>query len=162
MSQTGTTLPRTESAKPAGRGNKTEFISRKFLCDLLALFELLLITACGWVAKFAYVDMVLQASQPVWQYMNAALLGAILSYAALQARGLYSEDRIRDFRGSVAGVAVALTVSFFILIALGFLFKIAHTYSRGWMLLWFAFVFVALCSERWFVAAWMSRRIESG
>ena len=162
MSQIETTTFRTESSKRTGRDNRAEIISRKLFCDLVGLFEVLLITACGWIAKIAYVDMVLHASQPVWQYLSAAVLGAILSFGALHARGLYSEDKIRDFRSSVAGVAAALLVAFAILIALGFLFKIAHTYSRGWVLLWFVLVLVALTSERWLVAAWMSRQIESG
>ncbi|GBE43904.1 UDP-glucose:undecaprenyl-phosphate glucose-1-phosphate transferase [bacterium BMS3Bbin10] len=162
MSQTDTTLPRPRSAGRTGQGERAEFISRKLFCDLVALFEVLLVLACGWVAKIAYVDMVLHASQSVWQYMNAALLGAVLSYGVLHARNLYSEEKIRNFRGSIAGVALGLAMAFFILIALGFLFKIAHTYSRGWLLLWFALAFAALAGERWLVAAWMSRRIESG
>ena len=162
MSQTDTTMPRPPSASRTGQGERTEYVSRKLFCDLVALFEVLLVLACGWAAKIAYVDMVLQASQSVWQYMNAALLGAILSYGVLHARSLYSEEKIRNFRGSIAGVALALATAFFILIALGFLFKIAHTYSRGWLLLWFTLSFAVLAGERWLVAAWMSKRIETG
>jgi len=80
--------------------------------------------------------------------MNAAILGAILSYGALKVQGLYEDDRIRKFRGFIAGIALGLVTAFFILIAMGFLFKIAHTYSRGWILIWFSSAFVILLVER--------------
>ena len=131
-------------------------------CDLVAFCEALLIIACGWIAKVAYVDIVLQANPHTWQYMNAAILGAILSYGALHVQGLYEDDRILKFRGSIIGIAIGLIASFFILITMGFLFKIAHTYSRGWMLIWFSSTFVILMVERRLVSAWMNQRIKSG
>jgi putative colanic acid biosynthesis UDP-glucose lipid carrier transferase len=162
VSQIDTSLSRSQYKSRAGHAKRKESISRKMVCDLVAFCEALLIIACGWIAKFAYVDIVLHANPPTWQYINAAILGAILSYGALKVQGLYEDDRIRKFRGSIAGIAIGLITAFFILIAMGFLFKIAHTYSRGWMLIWFCSVFVILLVERRLVSAWMNQRIKSG
>lgn len=159
---TDTSLLRSQSKSRAGQGKRTESISREMVCDLVAFCEALLIIACGWIAKVAYVDIVLHANPHTWQYMNAAILGAILSYGALNAQGLYEDRRILKFRGSIAGIAIGLVTAFFILIAMGFLFKIAHTYSRGWMLIWFSSVFAILMVERKLVSAWMNQRIKSG
>jgi Undecaprenyl-phosphate glucose phosphotransferase len=162
VSHTNTSLLRSQSKSRMAHGKRTDSISREMFCELVAFCDALLIIACGWVAKVAYVDIVLQANQPTWQYMNAVILGAILSYGALNMQGLYNDNRVLKFRGSIAGIAIGLVASFFILIAMGFLFKIAHTYSRGWMLIWFSTSFVVLMLERGLVSAWMKQRIKNG
>jgi putative colanic acid biosynthesis UDP-glucose lipid carrier transferase len=131
-------------------------------CDLVSVCDALLIIVCGWIAKIGYVDLVLNANQPTWQYIYASVLGAILGYAALNMQGLYEDSRIQNFRGSIAGIALGLVAAFFILITMGFLFKISDTYSRGWMLIWFSSAFVILLIERALLSAWMTRSIKSG
>ena len=59
MSHTDTSLLRSQSRSRAGYAKRTDSISRKMFCDLVAFCEALLIIACGWLAKFAYLDIIL-------------------------------------------------------------------------------------------------------
>lgn len=159
---TDTSLLRSQKGNWAGHKKRVDSISRKMFCDLVAVCDALLVIACGWVAKIAYVDNVLHADQSTWQYLNVAVLGAILSFAVFKTQNLYDDGKIQNFRGSITGIALGITATFFILIAMGFLFKVAHHYSRAWMLIWLSSSLVALLVERKLVSLWMKQRIRSG
>lgn len=162
VSHTDTSLLRSQKENRAGHKKRSSTISRKMFCDMVAFSDALLIIMCGWVAKFAYVDTVIHSGQSTWQYLNVAILGAILCFGVFKSQNLYDDERIQKYRGSISSIALGITATFFLLIAMGFLFKVAHHYSRAWILIWLSSSLIALLVERKLVSVWLKQRIRSG
>lgn len=130
--------------------------------DLFSVIEAALIVFTAIVAKVAYIDGYLGHSPPLSPYVNVAVLGAVFAHFSLKRQGLYDAATIIEVRGFFPKILVGLGAAFLLLIALGYLLKDAHTYSRGWMLIWFGLGFVGLLTTRNIGRLFLARYVRDG
>jgi len=105
--------------------------------DIFVVFELALIVAAGFVMKMLYVGMVLGSDEPFSKYAFPFALILPITFYVFRVHGLYAFPLVHRWPQSAGRAARALAIAFLLLIAAGFLFRVANDYSRAWLLLWF-------------------------
>ena len=123
-------------------------LSRQVLVDMIALYEAFLVVVTAWVAKLVYVDIFLNGIEPEFSYLGVGFTGALLSYFIMHQRGHYDPDKIISRPLQSARIFRSLILSFFLLLAVGFMLKVAGLYSRGWLTIWFVLAFATLVVAR--------------
>ncbi len=137
-------------------------LSRKIITDLIAALEVAIVIFCAAIAKFLYVDQIVQTGESIWLYVGIGSVGATFSYIALKKQGLYQSDKIIEMRGHVPRIFFALAGAFLILIAVAYFFKIAHVYSRGWLLIWFTLSLFMISVQRKLVTHMLQKLAKKG
>lgn len=141
---------------------RSGFWSRKMVSDLMALSEVGLIVFCGVITKIAYIDWYLGDSPPLAPYLSVAILGAIFAYIQFKKHGLYKVEFIIDSRRVAKRILLGLCFTFLFLIAIGYLIKDAHFYSRGWLLTWFVTSYCTLIITRQIAMSGINKLVSQG
>lgn len=89
------------------------------------------------------------------QYLGAILLAMMVATLMLHRFDVYRDDFLFGKRIPVGGLSSAWTVTFCILLAAAFLFKVSDTYSRSWALSWFVGGSVGLAACRLVLRQWV-------
>lgn len=116
--------------------------------DVLVLAEIGLIVAAAALAKLFYIATFLDSEQSLDSYLLAGLAAGVITHYVLRSRGLHDPAAIRDWRRRSGDLLVSICLSFLVLIALAFLFKVSSDYSRGWLLTWLCLTSAMLLASR--------------
>ncbi len=123
-------------------------IPDRMVLDILMLLEIGLVVAAATLAKVVYIALVLESAQDHRPYILAGLAGGVVIHYMMRARGLHEPAAILGWSRRLGDLLIAIGLSFLVLIALAYLFKISADYSRGWLLSWLALVSIALPLSR--------------
>ncbi len=113
-------------------------VSHRVAFDLFILVELALVVALGVVTKVIWVDGYLDSPEPLTKYLPAFVVVAPLLFIIFRDQGLYEAEANNAPPLRVGKIPFSILLAFLLLIAAGFLVRIANDYSRGWMIVWFA------------------------
>ncbi len=111
--------------------------SRKMVADFLAMVDVALVIGCAVVAKWVYLDWYAGYTAPLAPYLSVAALAGLFAHFSLKRNGLYEPQAISQSHGRNKKILMGLCGAFLILIAIGYILKDAHYYSRGWLMMWF-------------------------
>ena len=123
-------------------------LSRRVITDLIAVFEAILIVACALLAKLLYVDIYLNGAEPEFSYLGVGITGGILNFVLMKRFGHYDPNNILSSPAQFQNILGSLLASFFLLLAVAFLLKVSDSYSRIWLLSWFALSLVTVSFAR--------------
>ncbi|MBI1260853.1 MAG: undecaprenyl-phosphate glucose phosphotransferase [Rhizobiales bacterium] len=143
-------------------GVVTERASQQVLADLCAAFDFLTVLACAIVAKYFYIDAYLDRATPLPEYLIIGLIGASVATFILRRQGAYSIDVLGSTRGYVRRALIAILVAAFFLFGVGYFLKMSQSYSRGWIISWFALSFLVLIANRFLTSLYLKRWISKG
>jgi len=131
----------------------------------MRLVDAAILIAAAIFSYWLYVDVILNAddtagpAEPFRQlYAALVFFALILQLNVFQLAKLYKFSKLTDLLYQTGRSIMAVMVLFLALLVVLYLAKVSATYSRGWMLLWFALtaggvatVRLALCPaiERW-------------
>jgi polysaccharide biosynthesis protein PslA len=126
------------------------------------MVEAAVIVLCGVAVKIVYIDGVLGGDNPVFPHVGVAIAGGILNLLIMKQLGHYDQHAFTSNPPRGVQIFRALMLSFFILIFIGFLLKIAGVYSRGWLLAWFILSLLSLIAVRKLAAGLIARFSRQG
>ena len=136
--------------------------SRKMVADFLAVVDVALVMVCAVVAKLVYLDWYLDYSAPLAPYLSVAALAGLFAHFSLKKNNLYDPRAISQSHGRNKKILIGLSGAFLILIAVGYLLKDAHYYSRGWLMMWFLMSLVLIVVRHHITIFAARRLIEQG
>lgn len=116
--------------------------------DVLMLAEIGLIVAAAGLAKLLYIAILLDSEQTLEPYILAGLAAGAITHYVFRSRGLHDPSAIHDWRRRSGDLLLSICLSFLILLALAFLFKVSSEYSRGWLLTWLVLTSAMLLVSR--------------
>lgn len=116
--------------------------------DVLMLAEIGLIVAAAALAKLLYIAILLDSEQTLEPYILAGLAAGAITHYVFRSRGLHDPSAIHDWRRRSGDLLLSICLSFLILLALAFLFKVSSEYSRGWLLTWLVLTSAMLLVSR--------------
>ncbi|MCF6199021.1 MAG: undecaprenyl-phosphate glucose phosphotransferase [Hyphomicrobiaceae bacterium] len=143
----------------------TRHISNKTIMETVRVFDMIVVFACSLIAKILYVDIIGGAQMIESSYMLVGFSGALLSLITLNQAGIYAPDNILRGKPSfrhAACVFKSLSYAFMLIVFLGYAFKTAELYSRGWTFLWFALSFVAITGARFVLMHFLKKLANDG
>ena len=143
-------------------GSRRNVFSRRVIVDLVALLDGFIITGCGILIKYIYVDYFLHIDQSRTAYVGMSITCAILCIFVMNRRGHYDPEQIRQQSAPIACIFRALSMSFLLLLAVAFLLRITDQYARGWIIIWFLSSFVAVSVARTLIRAGIERLARKG
>jgi putative colanic acid biosynthesis UDP-glucose lipid carrier transferase len=124
-------------------------ISMDLMHDTVMLIDFLTIVLAALLAKLIYIDWYLGPEKDIVKYITPALLSAcIFCYLSAQ-RALYTYKNINNSRKFIFSSILNIAITFLIVIAVGYAFKFAHLYSRGWTFAWVALSVLLILVNRW-------------
>jgi Undecaprenyl-phosphate glucose phosphotransferase len=123
-------------------------IPDRIILDILMLVEVGLVVVSAALAKLLYIAFLLDSRQDHQPYLLAGLAGGIVLHYMMRMRGLHEPDAYLRWRRRLGEFLMAIGLSFLVLIALAYLFKISADYSRGWLLTWLVLVSITLLLSR--------------
>jgi len=117
------------------------------ICDLmiLGLAGLLIYLARRWE----------DPGIPYHQYLAAIILAILVATLMLHRFDVYRDDFLFSRRIPFGNLFSAWTVTFCVLLAIAFLFKVSDSYSRAWALSWFVLGGVGLMAGRYALRRWV-------
>jgi Undecaprenyl-phosphate glucose phosphotransferase len=144
--------PRETRARPG--------FSPRFLTDIVSLVDAAMIFSAGCLAHLLYFSFFATGS---WQLtLTASALAAIAGVILFRRQGLYELRRLVRWWERVGRLGLSWLTVFVALVTIGFLVKVAGTYSRGWALTWFVVGLVLLVIGRALVGWFLQRSVERG
>lgn len=136
----GETRPGIHDDQPFLIGGRSASLTPRFGAsipiDIFIVAELALIVGAGFIMKLLYVTMFLGSIEPFSKYAFPFALILPITFYVFRVHGLYDVPLPNTWQHTAGPAARALAISFLLLIAAGFLFRVANDYSRAWMLLW--------------------------
>ncbi|MCZ6604935.1 MAG: sugar transferase, partial [Alphaproteobacteria bacterium] len=130
------------------RNGKAYDITPGMTDDAVAVLRVAMVVLTSILAKSVYIDLYLGDNKDLWPYLAVGIIAAFLSHLVFGAGAPRKAGRSRTAAALFVHLAMALALTFLILISIGYLLKIAETYSRGWMITWFVFAIVGVgCVE---------------
>lgn len=139
-----------------------ERLSPQVVADLCSVFDFLIIFISALAAKYFYIDTYLGGEQPLLSYAYAAIIGSSVGIFILRRQGAYSIEALGNMHGHFRRIVIAVSLCALILFGLGYFLKIAQSYSRGWIVLWFATSSFLLITSRFVSALILKRWISKG
>jgi Undecaprenyl-phosphate glucose phosphotransferase len=134
-----------------GRRELNVHLPQRIVLDLLALADVALIAIAAVLAKFLYIARILGSEQTHEPYLLAGVAGGVIMYYVARCYGLHERGVLLNWRARWGDLLFCVGAAFLVLIVLAFLLKTSETYSRGWLVTWFA-LSVALVTF-WRIAA---------
>ena len=132
------------------------------VADILAMIDVALIIGCAIIAKLIYLNWFVGSNAPLAPYLSVAALAGLFAHFSLKSNGLYDPTAISRSSGTNRKILTGLGGAFLILIAVGYILKDAHYYSRGWLIMWF-FMSLAFIAAAHRISIFAVRRlIERG
>ncbi len=130
----------------------TRHISNKTIIEAVRIFDMAVVFSCSILAKILYIDIIGGAGMIESSYVLVGFSGALLSLITLNYAGIYAPDDILRSELSLrhtTSIFKSLSYAFMLIVFLGFAFKTAELYSRGWYFIWFALSFTAIAGARY-------------
>ncbi len=144
----------------AGEVRARPGLSPRVLTDIVSFVDAAMIFASGCVAHVFYFSFFAVGT---WQLtLTASAIGAIAGLIVFRRQGLYDLQRLVRWWERVGRLGLSWLIVFLALATIGFLVKVAETYSRGWALTWFAIGLALLVVGRAIVAWFLQRSIANG
>lgn len=135
-------------------------LSSRVIADFVSIADALVIFAAGCLAHLFYFSFFAIGS---WQLsLTASFLGAVFSVILFRRQGLYSLRRLVRWWDRLGRLAASWLLVFLALATVGFLVKVAGTYSRGWAVTWFVMTLGLLIAERAVVGIVLQRLARRG
>jgi putative colanic acid biosynthesis UDP-glucose lipid carrier transferase len=111
--------------------------------DIIIALDSVMVMLGAVLAKFLYIDL-FQDTVLGADYLSVALATAAICHVLLRSH----RKAAIDFAPLPAtSVAHALLLGFGFVVIAGYMLKISESYSRGWMLVWFALSYVAIIGK---------------
>ena len=126
-------------------------ISEKVIVDAIRIFDVVIVFLCAIVAKWIYFDLAGDNRTIESSYVLVGFCGALASLITLNYTSLYSpRDILHDGLKlhHIGTIFKSLAYAFMMLVSVGFAFKLAELYSRGWYFSWFILSFFAIAAVR--------------
>ena len=126
-------------------------ISEKVIVDVVRALDGFIVFLCAIIAKLIYIDLFGGNMTIESSYILVGFCGALASLIALNYTNIYSpQDILRNGLGlrHMGTIFKSLSYSFMMLVSVGFAFKLAELYSRGWYFTWFILSFIAISLVR--------------
>ena len=142
----------------AGLGAR-QALSPIVLGGLVRMLEFALVAATGYLVHYVYVG---DANGTELQYLISIGAVAALAMVAFQALDINHVAALRAPLDNGLKLAGGWTLVFLVAMALQFFLKLEGTYSRVWLLSWFALGFAALLAERLALAAFVRHLTRTG
>jgi putative colanic acid biosynthesis UDP-glucose lipid carrier transferase len=141
-----------------GRRELNLHLPQRIVLDLLALADVALVAVAAVLAKFLYITLVLGSEQALEPYLLAGVAGGVIMYYVARGYGLHERGVFLNWRARWGDLLFCVGTAFLALIVIAFLLKMSETYSRGWLVTWFALsvalvTFWRIASAR--VLAWL-------
>lgn len=135
-------------------------LSPRVLTDIVSFVDAAMIFLSGCVAHVFYFNLFAVGA---WQLtLTASALGAIAGLIVFRRQGLYDLQRLVRWWERIGRLGLSWLIVFLSLATIGFLVKVAETYSRGWALTWFAIGLALLVVGRATVGFFLQRSIANG
>lgn len=154
-------LAATGASPDESNGALLETLPSRLLRQAFIALEIAAIVLSGAVTKYAYIDLLL-GPEPLDKYLAPLMACGLLSYYVFKARGLHVFRSGRSFPRTASMVASSLGLTFLLLIASGYLFRVAAEYSRGWIMVWFATALLAVVTGRALLVLVLRKGAEAG
>ncbi len=124
-------------------------LSRQWMLDCLKGADFLVIVLCAIAGHLIYQVQFFGQGFDIARYLTIGLLLASMNYLVLHFQNAYSfNDLTHPHMGLLLKVLVSITLVFTGIIVCFYLFKIAHLYSRGWVLMSWSFMVILLTINR--------------
>ncbi len=134
--------------------------SPRFLTDIVSLLDAVMIFTGGCLAHLFYFNFFTTGT---WQLtLTASALGALAGVVLFRRQGLYDLHRLVRWWERAGRLGLAWLMVFLALVTIGFLVKVAGTYSRGWAVSWFVSGLGLLVVGRAVVGWLLKRSIAHG
>ncbi|MCB1511877.1 MAG: undecaprenyl-phosphate glucose phosphotransferase, partial [Hyphomicrobiaceae bacterium] len=141
-------------------------ITPKVAADLVVVAEFFIVFLSAFLAKYAYLSGYLGQSEPFEKYFFHAVAASTLICHLAYRRGLYEPKALGAPLRTAFPILSVIAISFAVMVLVGYVFKFAQLYSRGWMFTWFTITVTVLIAERllilrlflWFTANGYFRR----
>src|SRR5262245_47384386 len=127
--------------------SRSGFFCAILLCDVAA------IVAMSWLTGVGYHLAVYGLLGEWISFLEVGLLSAAIFVILSLFRGEYRLPNFFNFRPHLRRSVLLWNVTIICLLALGFLAQISATYSRGWMLIYYASTIIALIGLR-YLSVW--------
>ena len=119
------------------------------LIDVLAICEFAWIVLAALFSKLLYINLALQdGGQAMKPYLLAGLAGGALTVIVMRSQRLYERKAIVEWDRVLGRLLSAVTLSFLLLVAAAYLFKVSTDFSRGWLSAWYGFALVGVVGLR--------------
>lgn len=155
--------PRTMSRSSAlvDWGKRSECGPRELVFDLVAL-RVLVTVATAALAKFIYLDLILETHQPWVPYIWPTAILALIIHTVFRECKLSDFETLLAPRVSFGTMVGAVLRSVLTLIGILFIFKAAEYYSRGWLIIWTLSTIVGLIGVQLLMMRRAQRSLEAG
>lgn len=143
-------------------------LSPRLITDSVVVVDTLVIVACSLMAHFLYWVLVLGNPADVLPMIGAGIISAAIFHITQSINNPTRFETLVDLTGQVGRLLIGWMATVLILIAIAFLLKISESFSRGWLISWFALASFLLLVERavvsrllkqWAREGWFSRRV---
>lgn len=123
-------------------------LPQRMLVDVMIIGDAVCVILAALIARAAYFSLVLEVDTPLEPYVLVSLVMSSVLNSIMRMQGLYSATSLANWTKSWWKLALAVVLSFLVVIALGYLLKISADYSRGWMLTWFVLTIGSMTLSR--------------
>jgi len=137
-------------------------IPARMLIDVVMICDVLCVILTAVIARIVYVDFVLDVGGPLQPYVAVSCVTGVVLHQVMRMQGLYEVPALVRWPAHYWKLLVAISLSFLLVIALGYLLKMSADYSRGWMLAWLGLCVVAITLTRPLAASILKRLAASG
>lgn len=137
-------------------------IPARMLIDVIMIGDFLCLILSAALARLVYLGFGPDFGRPIEHYVVVGCITGVVLHQILRLQGLYDVSSLTRGISAYGKLLLAITLSFLIVIAVGYLLKISADYSRGWMLAWFALSAVTLSLNRVLGSAVLKRLVASG
>src|SRR5262245_7712195 len=118
------------------------------VADMLGWGEVVFVVLASIVAKYVYLDLVLELGTQTEPYLLAGIACALLFRQVQAKRGLSEVGVFQQGARAWRLVLGSLLLAFLALIATAYVFKLSDLYSRGWLIIWFVLTCAMLVVSR--------------
>ena len=137
------------------------FSSPEMVGDAVMVLDIAIITLACLIAHIAYEVSVLNSSLDTIRMAGVGFFAAAIFSGIYRGLGGYVFDLLVDVSSQLGRMAISWAGAILGLIAVAFILKISATYSRGWLISWFALASIMLVFGRMLMVRTIGQLIKS-
>ncbi len=157
---TATDNPQANAARLGGHSSPI-FSSPEMVGDAVMVLDIGIIIATCLIAHIGYEVSYLKAPADLLRLGAVGFFAAGIFAAIYRGMSGYVFDRLVDLGSQLGRLALSWTAAILGLIAIAFVLKISASYSRGWLITWFALAPFVLLVGRTIMARTIAQMIQS-
>ena len=157
---TATDNTQAETAR-IGAQSSPIFSSPEMVGDAIMVLDITIITIACLIAHFGYEVAVLNSPIDVIRMAGVGFFAAIMFAGIYRIMSGYLFDSLADIGSQIGRLAVSWSGAILGLIAIAFILKISATYSRGWLMSWFAIASIMLLIGRVLMVRTIAQLIQN-